>query len=88
MDGHQRKFFGAHVCKVAFKHLPQTHRSYIQSFRILGQLLEYPPFLPKNGIVLVVVGGVPIFFIGILIFLLLRSPGEREEREKPLIADT
>ena len=36
---HQRKFFTACVCKVAFKHLPQP----IRSFGTLGQLLNIPP---------------------------------------------
>ena len=36
----QWKFFGACVCKVAFKHLPQPLRSHIRSFGTLGQLFK------------------------------------------------
>ena len=36
-----RKFFGACVCRVTFKHLPQPLRSHIQSFGTLGQLLKF-----------------------------------------------
>jgi hypothetical protein len=43
---HERKFSGAHVCRVTFKHLPQPLLSHIWSFRFLGQLLgvEYSYF--------------------------------------------
>jgi hypothetical protein len=34
-------FSGAHVCRVAFKRLPQPLRSHIRSFGILGQLLKF-----------------------------------------------
>ena len=37
---HERKFFGAHICKVTFKHLPKPIRSHIRSFGTLGQLLK------------------------------------------------
>ena len=58
---HEWKFFAAHVCRVTFKHLPQPLRSYIRSFRTLGQLLKTPPFQ------LIVRGerGVPNFFWGL-----------------------
>ena len=39
----------------------------------LDNFSKYPPFPPKNCIVLGV-GGVPNFLIGILIFSFLRSP--------------
>ena len=48
---HERKFFGAHVCRVTFKHLPQPLRSHIQSFITLGQLFKIPPCPPKYVIV-------------------------------------
>ena len=41
---HQRKFFGAHVCRVTLKHVLQPLRSHIRSFGTLGQLLKIPPF--------------------------------------------
>jgi hypothetical protein len=58
---HERKFSGACVSRVTFKHLPQAFRSHILSFGTLGQLFEIPPFPPKNRIVRGV-GGVPEFF--------------------------
>ena len=45
---HERKFYGAHVCRVTFKHLPQSLRSYIPSFRTLGKLLKIHPFVRPN----------------------------------------
>ena len=45
------EFFGGHVCKVTFKHLPQPLRSQILSFEALGQLLKIPPLSNKNFIV-------------------------------------
>ena len=39
----ERKFSGARVCRVTFKHLPQPLRSHTQSFGTLGQLLKIPP---------------------------------------------
>ena len=39
---HERKFSGAHVCRVTFKYQPL--RSHILSFGTLGQLFEIPPF--------------------------------------------
>ena len=50
---HQCKFFGAHVCKVTFKHLLQPHICHMQSFGTIGKLFSIsPPFYPpKNGIV-------------------------------------
>jgi hypothetical protein len=69
---HKRKFPGAHVCRVTFKHLPQPLRSHIRSFRTLGQFFKIPPLSaqichsaggrggPRN-----------LFCIGILIFLWL-----------------
>ena len=38
---HERKSFGACVCRVTFKHLPQPLISHIQSFGTLGQLLKF-----------------------------------------------
>ena len=37
----ERKFFGARVCRVTFKHLPQPRRSHIQTFGTLGQILKF-----------------------------------------------
>ena len=37
----RRKFFGARVCRVTFKHLPQPLRSHTQSFGTLGKLLNF-----------------------------------------------
>ena len=37
---HERKFFGAHVCRVTFKHLPQHLRIHVLSFGTLGQLFK------------------------------------------------
>ena len=37
----ERKFYGACVCRVTFKHLPQPLRSHIRSFGTLGQLLKF-----------------------------------------------
>jgi hypothetical protein len=45
---HQRKYFGAHDCKVVFKHLHQPLRSHTPIFKTLGQLLEIPPFFRPN----------------------------------------
>ena len=44
----ERKFSGAHVCRVTFKHLPKPLRSHTRSFRTLGQLLKIPPFVRPN----------------------------------------
>ena len=45
---HERKFVGAHVCKVTFKHLLQPLRCLIRSFGTLGQLLKIHPFVRHN----------------------------------------
>ena len=42
-DRRQQKFFGARVCIVTFKHLPQPIRMHMQSFRTLQQLLAITP---------------------------------------------
>ena len=34
-----QNFSGAHVCKIAIKHLPQAQRTQMQSFRTVRQLL-------------------------------------------------
>ena len=66
---HQQKFSRARVFRVAFKHLPQSLRSHIQSFWTLGYLLKLPLLSAQKcrssgG------RGVPdFFFIGIMIFL-------------------
>ena len=39
----ERKFSGAHVCRVTFKHLSQFLRSHIWSFGTLVQLLQFTP---------------------------------------------
>jgi hypothetical protein len=44
----ERKFSGAHVCRVTFKHLPQPLRSHIWSFGTLGQILKFSKKLFKN----------------------------------------
>ena len=49
------------VCKVTFKHLPLSLRSHIQSFGTLGKFSKSPLFCPF------------FCFVGILIFLLLRT---------------
>ena len=41
----ERKF----VCKVTFKHLPQSLISHIQSFGIIGQLLKIPPLCTQKS---------------------------------------
>ena len=72
---HERKFSGAHVCRVTFKHLPQPLRSHIRSFGTIGQLFKIPPFSAQKSHSAGGMGGPPNFFlVGILIFLLLRSP--------------
>jgi hypothetical protein len=68
-DFHELKFSGIRVCRVTFKHLPQPLRSHILSFGTLVQLFKIHPFPPKNRIVPRIFWGV-----GILTFLLLRSP--------------
>ena len=45
----ERKFFGARVCRVTFKHLPQPIRSHILSFGTLGQLFKIPPFSAQKS---------------------------------------
>jgi hypothetical protein len=40
----ERKFSGAHVCRVTFKHLPQPLQSHILSFGTFGQFFKIPPF--------------------------------------------
>ena len=72
---HERKFSSIHICRVTFKHLPQPLWSYILSFETLWQLFKIPPFSAQKshsarG------RGVPkiLFWVGILIVLLLRSP--------------
>ena len=72
---HKRKFSGARVCRVTFKHFPQPLRSHILSFGTLGQLLKIPPFSAQKSHSAGGGGGPQIFWgVGILIFLLLRSP--------------
>jgi hypothetical protein len=72
---HKWTFFGACVCRVTFKHLPQPLRSHILSFGTIGQLFKIPPFSAQKSHS---AGGRgdPRFVlgVGILIFLLLRSP--------------
>ena len=46
---HERKFFGAHVCRITFKQLPQPFRSHILSFGTLRQLLKIPPFSAQKS---------------------------------------
>ena len=36
----ERKFSGAHVCRITFEHLPQPLGSHIQSIGTIGQLLK------------------------------------------------
>jgi hypothetical protein len=43
---HDRKFSGARVCRVTFKHLPQPLRSH--SFGTLGQILKFSKKKLKN----------------------------------------
>jgi hypothetical protein len=72
---HKRKFSAARVCRVTFKHLPQPIQSQIRSFGTLGQLFKIPPFSAQKLHSAWGRGGLPNFFlVGILIFLLLRSP--------------
>jgi hypothetical protein len=61
---HGRKFSGARVCRVTFKHLPQPLRSHIRSIGTIGQLFKKNYFPPKNRIVRGV-GGVPEIFFGL-----------------------
>ena len=44
---HERKFSGARVCRVTFKHLPQPLRSHILSLEPLDKFSKYPLFRPK-----------------------------------------
>ena len=44
----ERKCFGAHVCTVDSKHLPQPIKSHIQSFRTLGKFSN-PLVHPKSA---------------------------------------
>ena len=37
----ERKFAGALICRVTFKHLPHFLRSHIRSFGTIGQLLKF-----------------------------------------------
>ena len=46
---HERKFSGARVCRVTFKHLPQPLRSHIRSFGTIGQLFKIPPFSAQKS---------------------------------------
>jgi hypothetical protein len=72
--GHERKFSGARVCRVTFKHLPQPLRIHILSFGTLGQIFKIPPFSAQKSHS---AGGrgVPQFFLGWNPnILLLRSP--------------
>ena len=69
---HERKYSGAHVCRVTFKHLPQAHRNHIRSFGALGQLFKIPPLSAQKchsagG------RGVPEFFVCV------RSPSKTSE---------
>ena len=45
---HYRKFFGARVCRVTFRHLSQPLRSHIRSFGTLGQLLKFSKKTPQQ----------------------------------------
>jgi hypothetical protein len=71
---HERKFSGAHVCRVTFKHLHQPLRSHIWSFGTLGQLFKIPPFSARKSHSTGVRGVPDFFLVGIIISLLLRSP--------------
>ena len=72
---HERKFSTSCVCRVTSKHLPQPLRSHIRSFGTLGQLFKIPPFSAQKSHSAGGRGGPRIIFlVGILIFLLLRSP--------------
>ena len=42
------EIFGTHVCKVTFNHLPRSLTSHIQSFRTLGQILNFSLKKLKN----------------------------------------
>ena len=53
--------FGAHFCKVTYKHLPQPLISDTQTLGTLGQLLEFPPCPAKKSL-LWGEGGIPKFF--------------------------
>ena len=66
------KNFGAHVCRVTFKHLPQPLRSHIQSFGTLGQLLKIPPFSAHSAVGRG--GSLNFVLVGIRLFLWVRSP--------------
>ena len=71
----ERKFPGARVCRVTCKHLPQPLRSHILSFGTLGQIFKIPPFSAQKSHSAGGRGGPRIFFlVGILIFLIFRSP--------------
>ena len=61
-------------CRVTFKHLPQPLRSQIQSFGTLGQHFKIPPYSAQKLNSARGRGSRTIFYSGILIFLLLRSP--------------
>ena len=77
---HERKFFGACVCRVTFKHLLQPLRSHIRSFGTLGQLFKIPPLSAQICHSAGGRGGPRfIFLIGILIFLWLNSPCKKFE---------
>ena len=72
---HKWKFVSALVCKVAFKHFPQPLRSHPRIFGTLGQLLKIPTFVNPNIAECEGKMASLIFFIGVLIFLWVRSPG-------------
>ena len=40
---HKRKFTGARLCRVTYKHLHQPLRCHIRSFGTLGQIFKIPP---------------------------------------------
>jgi hypothetical protein len=59
---HKRKFSGACVCRVTFKHLPQPLRRHIWIFGTLGQLFKIPPFSAQKSHSAGGRGGPRIFF--------------------------
>ena len=48
---HERKFVGATVCKVTFKHLPPTPKNLYPKFRNPRTTFENPPLCAKYNIV-------------------------------------
>ena len=67
--------FPAHVSAVTFTNFPHPLRSNIRSFRTLGKVLKIFPLTPPIYDIAGGRGGPQLFYlIGILIFLLVRSP--------------